>query len=231
MNPPGYAPGGARLAPYSPRRRRRPLGLGYAPRALGRRVWWHPEVAHRRREGCVMPSARPPFLAMPYPMDEYLDSLAGDYGKVARRLLRAARWEPGEVTTASASTPARRLWTSAPTRCGERCASNARSPRPGVGRSSGECWSASARWVNSEAARSPGLRPELRPRHQPRERPSPNGRQVPEVPGDYLAGFRRFGPGVGPRLGPGNSPGNRPVHLLLFHLDNQIHPARARAAA
>jgi hypothetical protein len=40
---------------------------------------------------------RPPFLAMPYPLDEYLDELAGDHGKVARRLLRAARWTAGEV--------------------------------------------------------------------------------------------------------------------------------------
>lgn len=38
---------------------------------------------------------RPPFLAMPYPLDEYLDGLPGDWGKVARRLLRAAQWERG----------------------------------------------------------------------------------------------------------------------------------------
>lgn len=37
--------------------------------------------------------APPPFLALPYPFDEYLDALPGDYGKVARRLLRAACWQ------------------------------------------------------------------------------------------------------------------------------------------
>lgn len=40
---------------------------------------------------------RPPFLAMPFPLDEYLDSLPGDYGKIARRLLRSAQWTPGAV--------------------------------------------------------------------------------------------------------------------------------------
>lgn len=35
----------------------------------------------------------PPFLAVPYPLDEYLDALPGDYGKIARRLLRAACWK------------------------------------------------------------------------------------------------------------------------------------------
>lgn len=40
---------------------------------------------------------RPPALFMPYPLDEYLDALPGDYGKVARKLLRAARWTRGRV--------------------------------------------------------------------------------------------------------------------------------------
>lgn len=40
---------------------------------------------------------RPPAIFMPYPLDEYLDSLPGDYGKIARRLLRAARWTRGVV--------------------------------------------------------------------------------------------------------------------------------------
>lgn len=44
-----------------------------------------------------MREAAPPFLAMPYPLDEALDALPGDYGKIARRLLRAARWTRGEV--------------------------------------------------------------------------------------------------------------------------------------
>jgi hypothetical protein len=41
--------------------------------------------------------ARPPAIWMPYPLDEYLDALPGDYGKVTRRLLRAARWARGDV--------------------------------------------------------------------------------------------------------------------------------------
>ena len=45
-----------------------------------------------------MARPRPPFIAVPYPLDEYLDQLCGDHGKIARLLLRAAQWwEPGEV--------------------------------------------------------------------------------------------------------------------------------------
>jgi hypothetical protein len=40
---------------------------------------------------------RPPALFMPYPLDEQLDQLPSDYGKIARRLLRAARWTRGSV--------------------------------------------------------------------------------------------------------------------------------------
>jgi hypothetical protein len=39
--------------------------------------------------------ARPPYLAMPYPLDEYLDQLDRDYERIAKRLLRAANWERG----------------------------------------------------------------------------------------------------------------------------------------
>ncbi len=41
--------------------------------------------------------ARVPWLAEPYPLGEYLDSLKGDYGKIARALLRHANAQRGEV--------------------------------------------------------------------------------------------------------------------------------------
>jgi hypothetical protein len=50
-------------------------------------------VASEAGEGAKR--APPPFIAMPYPLDEYLDELPGDYGKIARRLLRTANWERG----------------------------------------------------------------------------------------------------------------------------------------
>lgn len=39
--------------------------------------------------------APPPFIAMPYPLDEYLDQLDRDYERITKRLLRAANWERG----------------------------------------------------------------------------------------------------------------------------------------
>jgi hypothetical protein len=51
---------------------------------------------HGSSAAVIGDARRPPHLALPYPLSEYLEEkLSGDYAKITMRLLRAAQWERG----------------------------------------------------------------------------------------------------------------------------------------